>query len=238
MADQDISPASTEPNADRISELERRNAELERRYAASSEEGKRLAQLNQQLQQSAFEPRQAVPQRGSPYDRLNEAGVDAGAVDEIVERRVSERIQQAFAPIAKGFQARQEMMAEHPDFAEHESQVAAFVQQDDRRKARYESMFQADPTGANEWAYLAYGAANQKNGKQAADTTRRTMREEAAHAAIPTERSGETRRRPDDESEVREAAKAVRDSGKSRESIERYAKLRLKQAIPDGFLSQ
>jgi len=238
MADEDISPAN-EPNADRVAELERQNAELQRRYAASSEEGKRLAQLNQQLQQQAFEPtRQAIPQRGSPYDRLNETGVDAAAIDEIVERRLNEGIQKAFAPIAKGFQARQEMLAEHPDFGKWESDVAAWVHSDEKRRSRYESMFAADPMGANEWAYMGFGNAQQKNGKGSADTSRRASREESAHAAIPTERSGESRRRPDDGNELADIRKQMRERGKTPDLIDRYAKTRLGQAIPDSHLNQ
>ena len=208
---------------------------------ASDREAKRLTEeLRQEraVRYAAENQRQNVPQRATAWDRLTESGVDAGAVDEIVERRVSERIQQAFAPITKGFQARQEMLAEHSDYAEHEANVAAFVQSDERRKTRYEAMFTADPAGANDWAYLAYGAANQKNGKAASDNARRSVREESAHAAIPTERSGESRRRPSDESELAEAAKYVRDSGRSRDAVEKYAKLRLKNAIPDSHLNQ
>jgi len=234
MDENQVSPASDnkEPNADeRIAELERKNAELSSRYAASSNEAIRL---NQQLQAFQHEsPRQNIPQRGqSAYERLVETGVDAGAIDEIVDAKVSARIQAAFDPIARGFQARNQMLAEHPEYAKDEANVAAFVQNDPKMSEMYNRMFSADPVGANDWAYMKYGASVQKTHKSG-----RGSREGVADAAIPTERSGESRRRPDD-GDVSELRREIREKGKTPDLVDRYAKARLRQVIPDSFLNQ
>lgn len=232
MADEDVSPgANRDPNADRIAELERQNAELQRRYAASSEEGKRLAQLNQQLQQS----RQIVPQRAATArDTLAEWGVPPDALEEVVNEKIGAAIQRAFQPITEGFKARNEMLAKYPDFGKFEADVASFVHNDPETSERYQKLFQVDPVAANEYAYLKFGAQEQKKPRARGANTR----EESAHAAIPTERAGEARRTPQENQELADAMEDVRKSGRSRDAVDRYAKLRLKQAISDQFLNQ
>ncbi len=210
---------------------------------ASDREAKRLAEeLRQEraVRYAAENQRQSVPQRGARHwtDQLVDLGVDPNPIREGIREESQQLINQAFGPITKGLQARQEMLAEDPEWAKYESDVAVWVQSDEKRKARYEALFSADPTGANQWAGMGWAKSQQKNGKVAEGVTRRSMREESAHAAIPTERSGESRRRPDEEVDLAEARKQVHDTGRSPAAVERYARLRLKQAIPDGFLNQ
>ncbi len=207
---------------------------------ASDQEAKRLADENRRygerldaLERQAVNQSRTVPQRGTARDRLAELAIPVDAIDEMMSERIGTAIQQAFEPIAKGFKARNEMLAEHPEFAKFEADVAAFVHNDPEVGERYNRIYSVDPLAANKYAYLEFGAREQKKPRNSRNSTR----EEAAHAAIPTERSGESRHRPDD-SELTEAMQQVRDSGRSRDAVERYAKLRLKKTISDEFLNQ
>jgi hypothetical protein len=240
MDENQVDPAADnkEPNADqRIADLEARLADTQRRYAASSEEGKRLAQLNQQFQQQAFESRQTVPQRSpSPYQSLIDSGVDAAAIDAIVDERVNTKIAAAFEPIAKGFQARTQMLASYPEYGKYEADIAAFVQSDPTVNERYQRIFSSDPIAANEYAYLKYGETTKRSHKNG---TQREAREETAHAQIPSGRSGDARRQPQgNEAALHEARRAVIESGYNKGAVNNFARQRLRQVITDEFLNQ
>src|SRR5690348_5147050 len=123
-------------------------------YRASSDEAKRQKARADMLEQQLAE-RQVVPQRNAegardPAGRLNEWGVPTDALSDFV----GEQIQKAFAPLAQGFQARNEMLSRHPDYNKFESEVAQFINADPDLSQRYQRMFNSDPTGAMEYAYL------------------------------------------------------------------------------------
>lgn len=221
--------------------------ELKRAKRASGDEAKRLADENRRLaeQVQAMErnfqqsqQRQAVPQRGTPYERMREFGIPDDAIREAIREEAGSLVREAFQPIALGMQARTQMLAEHPDYAEHESQVASFVQSDPKVKERYERMFSVDPLAANEYAYLKYGETQKGRRRNESQRGEELRRETMAHAAIPSERSGQTRQERQPDQMVEDARKRMIDSGHTKASVEDFARARLHTVITDEFLNQ
>ena len=214
-------------------------------YRASGEEGKkqrtRADLLEQQLQSVvAVNPRQDVPQRNgngqftsaqSPYDQLSEMGVPVDALRQAIRAEVGE----AFTPIAQGFQARGKLIAQHPDYTKFESDVAAYIQSDPELNQTYTRMFNADPVGAFEYAFLKFGDSRRRQ-----SSTRESngdTGEDRAHAAIPSNRSGDSRQPKSNDDAVSAAYKRFQETGSSSAARE-YAKARLKNVISDEFLNQ
>ena len=208
--------------------------ELVRGYRNSSAEAKRLAEENQRLQQAAqmaaANPRQDIPNRGRPEDRLAEFGIPADALSEFV----NERLGQALAPLARGFEARSRVLTEYPDYQKYEADVANYVNSDPEFSQQYNRLFAADPAGAMQLAFLKFGENRRKN----VPVPPSSIPQEVADAALPGARSGDTRRAGDGTSnDVQEAWENYQKTGSSRDA-ETYAKARLKQAIPDEFFTR
>jgi|SRR6185369_4832173 len=230
MEENEVSPAPTEPNADqRIADLEAKLAEVNRRYAASSEEGKRLAQTVQSLQSAYAQPRQNVPQRAAYEETLEQAAVPLDALDQLIGNRVQQGIAQAFEPFQRGLQARQTMVGRYKEYNKVESDVMEYVNSDPETQATYARTFQADPGVAAEWAYLKW--RRNKNG------TSQGAQEDQIEARIPSQRSGDARRIPQDGGAVQEARRAW-EQNKNATTAAAYARARLKTAIPDAFFEQ
>lgn len=214
-------------------------------YRASGAEGKRqrerAEQLEQQLQAALVEnPRAAIPQRNggggntnhatpNPYDQLSEVGVPTEALREAIRAEV----RQEFEPISRGFQARGRMIAQHPDYTKFEADVAAFVQSDPELNQTYNRLFAADPVGAFEYAFLKFGDSRRRESRDPNQGTE----EDRAHAAIPSNRSGDSRRAPNQDDAVAAAFKRFQETGSSFAARE-YAKARLRGVITDEFLMQ
>ena len=208
--------------------------ELARGYRASSAEAKRLAAENQRLQEmfqtQAANPRPDIPNRTRPEDRLAEFGIPADALNEFV----NERVGQALRPLAEGFQARGRVLNEYPDYQKYEADVANFVNADPDFSQRYAKMFAADPVGAMELAFLKFGETKRKT----TPPPKAPNAQEMADAALPSERQGETRPAvPDNQRNVEEAWKRYQKSG-SKADAEAFARARLHDVIPEGFLRQ
>jgi hypothetical protein len=118
-------------------------------YRASSEEAKKWRDRALQLEQQA--PRQDIPQRQSnPYDRLRDYGIPP----EDLQEAVNMEIKKAFEPLARGFQARGQVVGKYQDYAKFEADVAQYIGADPELSDRYQRMFNADPAGAMEFAFL------------------------------------------------------------------------------------
>jgi hypothetical protein len=208
--------------------------ELARGYRASSQEAKRLAQENQRLQeayqQAAVNQRQDIPNRSRPEDRLAEFGIPADALNDFV----NERVGQALRPLAEGFQARGKVVTEYPDYQKYEADVANYISSDPEFSQQYSRIFAADPAGAMQLAFLKFGESKRKGSPSPIAPNAQEM----VDASLPGGRAGESRRSESgSQGAVEEAYKRYQQTGNSRDA-EAYAKLRLKQAIPDEFLNQ
>ena len=212
-------------------------------YRATSGEGKKQREradlLEQQLRSLVTEnPRQTVPQRDSngrfngsppsPYDSLSDVGIPADALREAIRMEVRSE----FEPLARGFRARGKMVAAHPDYVQFESDVASYVQSDPELNETYNRLFTADPVGAFEYAFLKFG----DNRRRVAGETHQGSAEERSHAAIPSSRSGDSRRVSGSQDEViADAYRRYQETG-SPQAAREYAKARLRTVITDEFL--
>ena len=218
-------PDNKEPNAEQeIAELRARLAQTEQRYAASSEEGKRLAAENQQFRMGSV--RQDIPRR--PEERLSELGIPVDAIDQLV----NERVQGLFAPIARSFEARNQVISQYPDYNKFESEIAQFVQADPRLSDAYQRMFQVAPESAMEFALLKFGESRRKahpgNGRTASDTR--------AEAALPSSRSGDSRAAMSNDGT--ESLRRAKEHYEKTGDPVPYVKARLRGVIKDEFLNQ
>jgi len=204
-------------------------------YRSSGEEAKRLREkadkleslMTQVFEQQAANQRTVPNRSGRPEDRLTEFGVPVDALDEFVAGRVAK----AFEPMARGIQARQTIVGSHPDYVQFEQDVANFIGNDPDLSQRYPRMFESDPAGAMEYAFLKF-----------ADSRRRSVGSTtgavggSVDAAIPTSRAGEGRRAPDGDQGIRDAFERWQKSG-SAQDAQNYAKARLRGVITDDFLN-
>jgi hypothetical protein len=204
--------------------------ELARGYRASSAEAKRLAAENQRLQEmaqmAAANPRQDIPNRTRPEDRLAEFGIPTDALEEFFVQRFGK----ALEPLANMANARNQVVSEYPDYVTYETEVNKWVREDASRAADYDQRFLKDPAGAMQLAFLKFGEAKRKN----APIPQTPNAQEMADASLPGERVGESRRTDGLENQVQEAFEKMQKSGSSRD-VEAFAKLRLKEAIPDSW---
>lgn len=204
-------------------------------YRSSGEEAKRLREkadkleslMTQVFEQQAANQRTVPNRSGRPEDRLTEFGVPVDALDEFVAGRVAK----AFEPMARGIQARQTIVGSHPDYVQFEQDVANFIGNDPDLSQRYPRMFESDPAGAMEYAFLKF-----------ADSRRRSVGSTtgavggSVDAAIPTSRNGEGRRAPDGDQHIRDAFDRWQKTGSSQDA-QGYARARLRGVITDDFLN-
>lgn len=218
-------------------------------YRNSSDEGKRQRERADRLEAFATKlltegpgaNRQDIPDRRGPsaMDRLSTFGVPTDALDEYVGGRIKEAVDAALRPLTRGVGARAQVVREHPDYVKFEADVSAFIEQDPLLSRAYPAMFEADPVGALEYAFLRFGESRRRaagagggNGNGAGHE-----RPGLADAAVPSSRSGDSRRAPDAQGDLQAAFERYQQTGSPRDA-ERYAKLRLRSVISDQFLNQ
>lgn len=192
-------------------------------YRNSGVEAQRWRERALQLEQTmvANQPR---PVQQSPYDRLNEFGLPTDALREAV----NEQIQQAFQPIARGLSARNQVLGRYPDYNKFEADVANFINSDQERQQTYNAMFNADPVGAMEYAFLKFGEQQRR-----ATPPPQNGGDEGTkvQAKIPSSRTGESRNKDQSEDLTGKAWEHFNKTGDPRA----FAKARLRQVIPDSF---
>lgn len=183
----------------------------------------------QELIQSQANPRPQIPTRSArPEDRLSEFGVPVDALDEYFEARM----QKAFAPIAQGMSARTELLSQYPDYNKFEADVAAFIQSDPKLNQSYQRMFNADPLGAFEYAFLKFGDSRRRSGGDYPSE----VPGEASHAQLPGSRNGDAMRQPQGSPNVQRLYEEYQRTG-SPNAAREYAKARLHTVITDDFLN-
>ena len=206
-------------------------------YRSSGSEAKRLREdkerlenLVVQLANNGSNSRSPVPDRTStPESRLTEFGVPVEALEQLV----NDRINRAFAPLTNGMQARTKFVADHPDYAKFEADVAQYIANDPELSASYPRMFEASPVQAMEYAFLKFGESRRRDHPVVGNGTM----SDSVDAAIPNSRGGESRRAPDGSQGLQDAYERFQKSGSSRDA-QAYAKLRLHDVIKDDFLNQ
>jgi hypothetical protein len=186
----------------------------------------------QQTWQPEANPRQDVKRRERPEDRLTEFGVPVDAIQEMMRTE----IQSAFAPIQAGINARTTLQAKHPDYGKFESDVAQYIASDPELSQRYNRMFAADPVGAFEYAFLAFGDSRRRSGTNG-NGNGSPSQQDVVDASIPSSRGGETRRMPDSVTgDIQRAWQQYQKTGSTGDA-RAYAKARLKTVIKDEFLN-
>tara|TARA_R110000868_G_scaffold241694_1_gene497199 strand:- start:839 stop:1552 length:714 start_codon:yes stop_codon:yes gene_type:complete len=207
-------------------------------YRNSGAEAKRLREevtkrddLLMQVMQNSAANQRTVPDRrsSSPEDRLTEFGVPVDALNELVNNG----IQRALQPIMRGVSARGKVVSDHPDYVQFEAEVARFIENDAELSQRYPKMFDADPEGAMEYAFLKFGESRRRTSAPPNGDDRQGMHD----AAIPSSRAGEGRRAPTEDQAVRDAFERFQKTGSTRDAAA-YAKTRLRSVIKDDFLNQ
>lgn len=192
-------------------------------YRNSSREAQRWRQTAEQLQGYGSAPRPEIPQRTRPEDRLADVGVPVDAIDQLV----AERIQAAFAPLARGLEARSRILSRHPDYNEYEAKVAQFLSDTPEVAEVYGRLFGADAAGAMDYALLKYGEAEKRR-----HAPEKSKREPAAatEAQLPSSRSGDARRAEPVDAMVEDAHRRWRETGNKAAGMD-YVRARLRQAI-------
>ena len=171
-----------------------------------------------------------VPERrgGSAWDRLTEFGVPVDAIREVTQ----EVVRESLAPLSRGIQARGKVVSEHPDYVQFENDVAHFINTDPDLSRSYPGMFEADPVGAMEYAFLKFGDSRRRSGAQ--PEGRPSV---PADASIPTSRSGDGRRPQNADSAARDAFERWQSTG-SRQDAEAFARARLGPLLKEQFRRQ
>lgn len=203
-------------------------------YRASGEEAKRLREQNQKLTDTlstvlttqAANPRQHVDRSGRPEDRLTDMGVPVEALNEFFDSRLEAKL----APIARGMQARQQLVGNHPDYAQYETDVANFIAADPDLSARYPKLFDADPAGAMEYAFLKFGESRRRTAEPP------NGRERINDAQIPSSRTAEGRNGADPNDRVQAAFEQWQRTGSTRDAAA-FAQERLHGVIKDAHLN-
>ena len=217
------------PDIPRLVDGYRNSSAEAQRQRERAEKAEGLAQEALRLATTS-NTRQHVPDRSySPADRLTEMGVPVEALDAYIAGKIGE----AFEPIVRGTTARGKVVANHPDYVQYENDVAAFVQNDPDLSQSYPKLFQADPVGAMEFAFLKFGESRRRTVGSTVSGNRDGMRD----AQIPGSQAGEGRRVPDDPNGVQAAFERWKQTGTSQDAAA-YAKARLHGIISEDFLRQ
>lgn len=217
--------------------------ELKKGYLASGSEAKkwreaaskseeRIGRLEQAIDSlMTGNQRQAVPQRHWT-EQLQELGVDPNPIREGIREESRQYVQEFFEPIARGVQARGKVIAEYPDYNQFESEISAFINSDPELSQKYTKMFNADPLGAMEFAYLKYGSTKRQQAPVAGNGVPEQRR---AEAQIPTTRAGDARNQSATNREpVRQGWEHFQKTG----NPQAFFKARLREVIPDSFFQQ
>jgi hypothetical protein len=213
--------------------------DLRRGYRASSDEGKRQKQRADQLEQRlTVIEQQMVANRPAAQDPLAEYGIPSQLIDQRIDQRAEQKAQEIIGrtlePIIRGGQARNRVIQREPDYAKYEAEIANFIESDEQMHQAYQRAFTADPEVAIEWAMGRFTdhQRQQKNGRRAPKTE-----QGMSEAQIPSSRSGDARRVPDGEQQLREMKEQFRQEP-SDQLARQIVKARLAQSIPDSFLHQ
>lgn len=214
-------------------------------YRASGDEAKKQRERAEaaerraaELESRAYAPanqRVDIPQRpADPYQQLAEYGVPPEAFRAAVRYEAGGMLQEALQPIAQGFQARNELLGQYPDYQKFESDVASHINSDPELKERYQRMFASDPVGAMDYGFLKFAESRRR---QHTNGGNGIQQQQLTEAQIPSGRTGDARRFDNSGDRAQQLWERYQQTH-SQQDAQAFAKARLKMAIPDEFLNQ
>lgn len=215
-------------------------------YRASGDEGKkqrdradvaerRFAEQAAQGYGYAANQRPDIPQRSpDPYANLEGIGIPREDFRAAVRAEAQGMIAEAFQPIAQGFQARNELLGQYPDYQKFEADVASYVNADPDLSQRYQRMFKSDPAAAMDYAFLKFGDSRRR---QHPGSNNGVQGQQMTEAQIPSSRTGDARHQNTQGEQTRELFERFQKTGNSQDSLA-FAKARMKSVITDEFLNQ
>lgn len=215
--------------------------ELVKAKNASGEEAKRwktaAEQALNELRGLAQNARTEVQSRQTgPFDRLEqEYGVPGSLLRDAVQAEARTLLRQELMPLQQGLNARGQLIAQYQDYNKYEADVAQYINSDPSLQQQYDMMFQANPVGAMEYAYLKYGDARRRQVGQDPQPKEPERQAAAAQAQIPTQRGADSRNPQAGEQE--DLSRAWEHYQKTKNPAA-YVKARLRRVIPDSFLNQ
>jgi len=220
-------PAQGTPPAQSQTDLQAELDRVKQQYAASSSEARRLKAENDAYQGQMAQLRNfGQPQQNDPYQRLNDMGVPVDALDAVIEQRIAQR----FQPLARGIQARSQVLSEYPDYQKYEADVWKWVNESPERRQRYDNMFGPEPAGAMEWAFQGFGASQQKS----APAPAKPSKAERSEAQIPSSRVDQSRNQGDQGDSTQRAWQHYRET----KDPTPFIKQRLRNVISDDFFER
>lgn len=178
-----------------------------------------LQELKSLVESGRMDPEERREARRGPKEILEESGVPAEAVLELVRSGVEDVLR----PVVAAQDARAEVAKNYPNFAENENDVAQWITSNSQLQTRYAKMFAADPAGAMEWAISAY--SREKRNEPAPSTTY------TSDAALPP--TGGSGPRGYDSSMASEELAKELERAKSSGDWNRYIAQRLAGTVPD-----
>lgn len=206
---------------------------------ASDVEAKRLHDENIQLRELLTQrdqpaPRQEIPNRQRPEDRLSELGIPLDALNEYVNNTVLQPIVQMVQGQAN---ARNHMLASYgQDYVKFEQDVAQHIRTDPALERRYQQMWQTDPIAATEYAFLKFGENRRKAHPELPPEDNGVQRAQQSQAGIPTSRAGEARQQDFGPNDRVNRAFAEYQANPNKFTAEAYARARLSTVIRQEFL--
>lgn len=212
--------------------------DLVKAYRSSGDEAKRLKAERDSLaaQRAQWTVQQTQQAASEPADRLSEFGIPVDALERYVQQRVDQRVSAAFEPITRGLGARNSILSQYPDYSKYEADVARYLETDSHTQERYQRLFQVDPEGAMEFAFLKFGEAKRKETPGNGNGNPTPQRQARAEAQIPSARSGDARNQQQNGAGdlVDRAWEHYQKTGDSKA----YAKARLRQVVSEDFLNR
>jgi hypothetical protein len=105
---------------------------FEEGYWNSAQEAQRIAQENKTLKEllsanTRVQPAARVEEREDFVDELRDAAIPMDALERLINQRATRAVLDALEPIARGAQARNEMLEQFPDYEKSEKAVQAFL---------------------------------------------------------------------------------------------------------------
>jgi hypothetical protein len=227
------------PNAEALVQAYRASSGEARKWREQAESAQRQSEQAAQgyngyngYQQNV---RPDIPSRPvDPAQRLRDEGWPVDSLESWVNQVAEQKVAQSLQPLAQGFQARNQLLGQYPDYQKFEADVATFIASDGDFQARYNKMFAADAVAAMDYAFLKFG----ENRRQTTTNGGNGISPQyVTEAQIPSSRAGDARMTSNQGDRVQNAWEALQRSNNA-ETRQAFAKARLHNAIPDQFLNE
>lgn len=140
--------------------------ELEKGYWNSSQEAARISTENKTLKellvaQQRVNPAERAEARDKFEDELREAAIPLDALDAYINKRTQRAVKDAWEPILRGAQARNDVIKQFPDFVETEPVIEQFLAANPEVNDEYQGMINAGlERAAFKYAHLQFRMAN------------------------------------------------------------------------------